>query len=62
VHDGLVVGARTVAVPPGESRTYEYDVVTGKNQRGDVSVRKTPGARNETDAISASECARSVFS
>lgn len=62
VHDGLVVGGRSIALAPGETREYEYDVVSGKNQRGDVSVRKTPGARNETSAIPASGCAGSVFS
>ncbi|MCO7271650.1 DUF4012 domain-containing protein [Cellulosimicrobium cellulans] len=62
VHDGLVVGARSVALAPGESATYEYEVVSGKNQRGSVSVRKTPGARNETTALPAVGCGTGVFS
>ncbi|TFF16789.1 DUF4012 domain-containing protein [Cellulosimicrobium terreum] len=56
VHDGLVVGGRTVALAPGGSATYAYEVVSGRNQRGDVSVRKTPGARHETTAVSATGC------
>ncbi|KLN33739.1 hypothetical protein FB00_16120 [Cellulosimicrobium funkei] len=62
VHDGLVVGARSVAVAPGESVTYEYEVVSGKNQRANVSVRKTPGARDETTALPAIGCGAGVFS
>jgi len=62
VHDGLVVGGRTVALAPGETKTYEYDVVSGKNQRGDVSVRKTPGSRDGTTTVSVSQCGGSVFS
>ncbi|MFD4991846.1 DUF4012 domain-containing protein [Cellulosimicrobium cellulans] len=62
VHDGLVVGARSVALAPGESATYEYEVVSGKNQRGTVSVRKTPGVRNVTTALPAVGCGTGVFS
>jgi len=62
VHDGLVVGGRTVALGPGESATFRYDVVSGRNQRGDVSVRKTPGVTSSHDVVPASDCAESVFS
>ncbi|MBN0040009.1 DUF4012 domain-containing protein [Cellulosimicrobium cellulans] len=62
VHDGLVVGARSVALAPGESATYEYEVVSGKNQRGPVSVRKTPGVRNGTTALPTVGCGTGVFS
>jgi hypothetical protein len=50
-HEGIVVGARTVAVGPGETHELEYRIVSGKGQRGDVRVRLTPGARS-TDAPS----------
>ena len=62
VHDGLVVGARSVALAPGESVTYDYDLVSGRNQPGEVSVRKTPGSRSETTTLSATGCGGSVFS
>ncbi|OLT52236.1 hypothetical protein [Cellulosimicrobium sp. CUA-896] len=61
VHDGLVVGARTVALAPGETATYRYDVLTGKNQRGIVSVRKTPGVPGSSDALPAVGCAGPVL-
>uniref|UniRef100_UPI0008487200 DUF4012 domain-containing protein n=1 Tax=Cellulosimicrobium cellulans TaxID=1710 RepID=UPI0008487200 len=62
VHDGLVVGARTVALAPGEAATYRYDVVTGKNQRGTVSVRKTPGATASSDVLPGVACTTAVLS
>lgn len=42
-HEGLVVGARSVAVAPGATEELEYRVVSGKDQRGAVRVRLTPG-------------------
>ncbi|MDF2805933.1 MAG: hypothetical protein K0S43_879 [Cellulosimicrobium sp.] len=62
VHEGLVVGARSVAVGPGQTATFGYEVVSGKDQRGSVSVRKTPGARPVTDTVPASQCTEGVFS
>ncbi len=43
-HDGIVVGARTVTVAPGEMQELEYRIVSGKGQRGNVRVRLTPGS------------------
>ncbi len=62
VHDGLVVGGRTVALPPGGSATFRYEIVSGKHQPGDVSVRKTPGVRSTSDTVPTSVCGESVFS
>ncbi|WP_251150046.1 DUF4012 domain-containing protein [Cellulosimicrobium sp. Marseille-Q4280] len=62
VHDGLVVGGRSVTLPPGGSATFRYEIVSGKDQRGDVSVRKTPGVRSTSDTVPTSECGESVFS
>jgi hypothetical protein len=41
-HDGIVVGARTVAVSPGETHDLEYRIVSGRAQAADVRVRLTP--------------------
>lgn len=62
VHDGLVVGGRTVDLEPGAAQTYRYQVVSGKNQPGIVSVTKTPGARTTSDSVPASGCEQGVFS
>lgn len=62
VHEDLVVGARTVALAPGESATYRYDVVSGKSQRGIVSVRKTPGASAVPDELPTVGCTARVLS
>lgn len=43
-HDGVVVGARTVSVSPGEAEELEYRIVSGKGQRGEARVRLTPGS------------------
>ncbi len=43
IHDGLPVAARTVAVAPGETEELRFRIVSGREQRGDVQVRMTPG-------------------
>ncbi|WP_265522566.1 DUF4012 domain-containing protein [Oerskovia flava] len=55
-HEGLVVGGRTVAVPPGGEQTYTYAIVTGKNQRGPLELRTTPGARESRTVSGGREC------
>ena len=56
IHDGLGVGGRTFTLKPGESGSLDLDIVTGKEQRGDVHIRSTPTARQKGDAVVASAC------
>ena len=56
IHDGLAVGGRTFTLKPGESGTLDMEIVTGKEQTGDVHIRSTPTARQSGDAVVASAC------
>ena len=56
IHDDLGVGGRTFTLKPGESGVLDLDIVTGKEQRGDVHIRSTPTARQKGDAIVTSSC------
>lgn len=58
IHDELGVGARTFTLKPGESGTLDLDIVTGKEQTGDLRIRSTPTARQKGDAIVASACVK----
>ena len=58
IHDDLSVGGRTFALKPGESGTLDLDIVTGKEQRGDVHIRSTPTARQKGDVVLASACVK----
>lgn len=57
VHDGMGVGGRTFTLKPGETGTLDLDIVTGKEQTGDVHIRSTPTARQKGDVVVASACA-----
>lgn len=56
IHDDLGVGGRTFTLKPGESGSLDLDIVTGKEQRGDVHIRSTPTARQKGDAVLGSAC------
>ena len=56
IHDGLGAGGRTFTLKPGESGSLDLDIVTGKEQRGDVHIRSTPTARQKGDLVLASAC------
>lgn len=56
IHDDLGVGARTFTLKPGESGSLELDIVTGKEQRGDLRIRSTPTARQKGDAVLGTAC------
>ncbi|ACZ31916.1 hypothetical protein Xcel_2908 [Xylanimonas cellulosilytica DSM 15894] len=43
IHGDLPVVARTVAVAPGETEELQFRIVSGREQRGDIHVRTTPG-------------------
>jgi hypothetical protein len=44
-HDGHAVAVRAVAVAPGETQELVFRMVSGPEQRGEIQVRHTPGAR-----------------
>jgi hypothetical protein len=56
IHDDLGVGGRTFTLKPGQSGSLDLDIVTGKQQRGDVHFRSTPTAHEKGDAVVASSC------
>lgn len=56
IHDDLGVGGRTFTLKPGESGSLDLDIVTGKEQRGDVHIRSTPTARQKGDVVLGSAC------
>lgn len=56
IHDDLGVGGRTFTLKPGESGSLDLDIVTGKEQRGDVHIRSTPTARQKGDVLIGSAC------
>lgn len=58
IHDGLGVGGRTFTFKPGESGSLDMDIVTGKEQTGDLHIRSTPTARQKGDAVVASSCTK----
>jgi hypothetical protein len=44
-HAGLPVAVHTVSVAPGETQELVFRVLSGREQRGNIQVRMTPGAR-----------------
>lgn len=56
VHNDLVVGGRTVTLAPGEKQTFSYSLISGKDQRGEIKLRVTPGPRSEKISVSTSSC------
>lgn len=56
LHDGLSVGARTFTLKPGETGSLDLEIVTGKQQTGDVHIRSTPTARQKGDVVVGTAC------
>jgi hypothetical protein len=45
IHEGLQVGVREEVIEPGQTHETLYRIVSGRQQRGDIVLRVTPGAR-----------------
>lgn len=56
LHDGLFVVGVTSQLSPGGSASYEYDIVTGPDQKGPVLLRSTPGARDTQIHVAGAGC------
>ncbi|PFG32279.1 DUF4012 domain-containing protein [Sanguibacter antarcticus] len=56
LHDDLFVAGLTNNLSPGESEIYEYEIVTGPDQRGVPLLRFTPGPRDTHTQVTGATC------
>lgn len=56
MHDELMVAGITTQLVPGESVVYEFEIVTGPEQRGQIQLRSTPGPRDTGAQVTGVRC------